>query len=557
MSVRIGMLLTLLSSQIAIAVLAVSFGNSATGWGACIFVALVSLVATHLLIKSSLYAPLTNLCATIQTIKMEGNLALRQASAGGATAGTIKTFNELMDNFQSIVGKVIFNSGQVAASAELLEGMSRQVAAGSRAQHDAADAASQAIGEMTGNIQNIAENARLAAVSAGESRDLSSGGAKIAQNAAAEIERIALAFEDSAASINQLGERSQLINGIAGSISDIAEQTNLLALNAAIEAARAGEQGRGFAVVADEVRKLAERTSVATKEIATVISSIRAETSASIGKAQSGTALARDGAGLARQAADALTHINQSSQAMLDKSAAIASAITEQTVAGELVGKKMQNILEQAERNSGVVEKMLVQATHLDHLAVNLKEIDNVFKMGASGTQCLETHAKAPAVVQAAAREIEKALERAVASGRIVMADLFDENYERIPNVEPPKYHTRFDRLTDELFPAIQEAILQQHPEFVYAGAVDRNGYFPTHNKKFAAAPTGDPKIDLAYSRSKRIFSDPVGKRCGNHTQPFLIQTYRRDTGEVMHDISTPIMVGGKQWGGFRIGYKA
>jgi methyl-accepting chemotaxis protein len=137
------------------------------------------------------------------------------------------------------------------------------------------------------------------------------------------------------------------------------------------------------------------------------------------------------------------------------------------------------------------------------------------------------------------------------------MADLFDENYERIPNVEPPKFHTRFDRLTDELFPSIQESILQQHSELVYAGAVDRNGYFPTHNKKFSADPTGDIKVDMPRSRSKRIFNDPVGKRCGNHTKPFLIQTYRRDTGEVMHDISTPIFVGGKQWGGFRIGYKA
>jgi methyl-accepting chemotaxis protein len=406
MSIRIKILATILSSQIAIAILAINFGDSALGWGACIGVALVSLAAIHLLIKSSLYAPLEKLCATIQTVKMEGNLALRQASSSGATAGTVKTFNELMDNFQSIVGKVIFNSGQVATSAQSLESMARQVAAGSQAQQDAAEAASQAIEEMIGNIQSIAEHAHLAAGNAGESRDLSSNGAKIAQHAANEIERIALAFDDSAAAVNQLGERSQLINGIASSISDIAEQTNLLALNAAIEAARAGEQGRGFAVVADEVRKLAERTSTATKEISSVIASIQADTASTIGKAQSGTALAHDGAALARQAAEALTHINHSSQAMLDKSASIASAITEQTVASELVGKKMHNILEQAERNSSVVEKMLEQATHLDHLAVNLKEIDNVFKMGESGATGLETHGKVPAIVQAAARDI-------------------------------------------------------------------------------------------------------------------------------------------------------
>jgi methyl-accepting chemotaxis protein len=462
-----------------------------------------------------------------------------------------------MDNFQSIIGKVIFNSSQVGVSAEALEGMASQVTSGSNSQRDAAEAASQATEEMIANIQNIAENAQLAAENAEKSRELSNDGTEKAQFAASEIERIAQAFEDSAASIKLLGERTQLINGIASSISNIANQTNLLALNAAIEAARAGESGRGFAVVADEVRKLAEHTSLATKEISTVISSIQEDTATAINQVQSGTALAHNGTGLARNVADTLNLINQSSQTVLEKSSFIAGAITEQTIASSLVGKKMLNILELAESNSGIVQNVLGQSTHLKNLAINLKEIETVFKLGELGKLGLETHARTPVVVQAAAREIEKVLENAITSRRISENDLFDEKYERIPDVEPPKYHTRFDKLTDELFPKIQEAILDQHPEFVYAGAVDRNGYFPTHNKKFSAAPTGNLKIDMLHSRSKRIFNDPVGKRCGNHNLPFLLQTYRRDTGEVMHDVSTPIMVRGKQWGGFRIGYKA
>lgn len=556
MPIHLLILSLFIASQTIVFLMASKLGLTLPGIAAGLAVMSMSSVLFLVLIRTGLLTPLQQLCDTVLKIKTEGNIALRAREAG-ATRSAAKAFNELLESFESIIVKVMFNSSQVATSAESLETMAQKVTAGSHSQQEAAEAASQAIEEMTHNIQHISEHASNAATNAREARALSSSGAEIAQKAASEIERIAQAFEESASAVNQLGERSQMINGIAHVISDIAEQTNLLALNAAIEAARAGESGRGFAVVADEVRKLAERTTTATQEISSVISSIQSDTASTIGKAQSGSALARHGAGLARQAAEALTSIIASAESMLDKSDSIANAISEQTVASELVGQKMHNIVTLVEQNSDVVAKVLHEATHLDHLAVNLKELDAVFKIGETGIKGLQTHGKVPALVQAAARDIARTLEQAMASHRISESDLFDENYVRIPGTEPAKYHTRFDKLTDELFPAIQEALLDRNPEFIYAGAVDRNGYFPTHNKKFSAAPTGDIKHDTLYSRTKRIFTDPVGKRCGNHGMPFLIQTYRRDTGEVMHDISTPIRVNGKPWGGFRIGYRA
>ena len=92
--------------------------------------------------------------------------------------------------------------------------------------------------------------------------------------------------------------------------------------------------------------------------------------------------------------------------------------------------------------------------------------------------------------------------------------------------------------------------------EVAYAGAVDTNGYFPTHNKRYTQPLTGDERVDMANNRTKRIFDDPVGRKCGAHEQAFLLQTYRRDTGEVMHDLSVPIYVQGRHWGGFRLGYR-
>jgi len=101
----------------------------------------------------------------------------------------------------------------------------------------------------------------------------------------------------------------------------------------------------------------------------------------------------------------------------------------------------------------------------------------------------------------------------------------------------------------------LQEAILQRLPDVLYAGAVDRNGYFPTHNQKFSQPLTGNYPQDLLQNRTKRIFNDRTGSRCGSNTQAMLLQTYKRDTGEVLHDLSVPILVNGRHFGGFRIGF--
>ncbi len=98
--------------------------------------------------------------------------------------------------------------------------------------------------------------------------------------------------------------------------------------------------------------------------------------------------------------------------------------------------------------------------------------------------------------------------------------------------------------------------MLDRYKEVTYAIACDTKGYVPTHNKRYSQPLTGDETRDMAGNRTKRIFADPVGKRCGEHEAPFLLQTYRRDTGEIMHDISSPIYVKGRHWGGFRIGYR-
>jgi len=158
---------------------------------------------------------------------------------------------------------------------------------------------------------------------------------------------------------------------------------------------------------------------------------------------------------------------------------------------------------------------------------------------------------------QTAAREIGRIFTEAIANGQISRDALFDRQYKPIPHTNPQKYTSRFDTFTDRVLPPVQEALLAAIPQIAFAIAVDDKGYLPTHNKKFSQPLTGDYETDLLNNRTKRHFNDRTGARCGSNTNDFLLQTYKRDTGEVMHDLSAPIYVEGKHWGGFRIGYRS
>jgi len=507
--------------------------------------------------KARVSAPLEALSAAFVRMYKQGDLSHRVELGKGPVGQCGDRFNELVESFQGIIGKVIFDATRVAESADELSTHADSVAEGSQKQRSASESMARAIEEMTAGVNAVADHAGRTAQNAQQARELSMEGGHIVIRASEEIERIAKSVEQSAQVIGALGERSEAISGIVKVIREIADQTNLLALNAAIEAARAGEQGRGFAVVADEVRKLAERTSSATTEISTMIEAIQDETRSAIGSIRAGSDQARSGADLARQAAEALEKINHGATETMEKIDAIASSIAQQSGEADNVLSNVREIIQMVERNTEGAASTQTEARRLESLAANLHEVSKVFRLGAAGEAAMKAHARMPELAMTGAQQLGKVLEEAIAAKRIDEAALFDRHYEPIPNTKPPKFSTRFDKLTDDIFPRIQEAVLKNNAGVVYAIGCDTRGYVPTHNKAFCQPLTGDYQKDFVGNRTKRIFDDPVGKQCGAHELRFLIQTYRRDTGEIMHDVSSPVYVNGRHWGGLRIGYRA
>ncbi len=303
--------------------------------------------------------------------------------AGGSneTGQLLTAFGRMQRSLHEVLGGVRSSSGDLSQSALQLQENAAQISQASQQQSEAASAMAAAVEELTTSIEQVAQRAQQAQASADQTRDQSRQGSSVVRNTANEMRAIASKVRDSAEMTRKLGERSQAIDSIVGTIRDIADQTNLLALNAAIEAARAGEQGRGFAVVADEVRKLAERTSQSTQQIGGLIATIRSEIEVVVGDMQSGEVQMESGVALAEQAQSAIDAISHNADEINQLVHDISLALKEQTVASQDVARNVEQVAQLSEENSRAVMQTADATVHLKTLASQLDKAVHSFRL--------------------------------------------------------------------------------------------------------------------------------------------------------------------------------
>ena len=505
----------------------------------------LALIAGCLVIGRKIVPPLNDVNRILEKAASgDGDLATDVDVHETSPIGGIgRNYNTLMSKLRQLIDLIRSQTVLIASESVQLKQHLTTAASGAQQQESLARDISTSCAAVTDAAVNVAQ--RAAALN--ETASLHLEGAQASETELHALVSSIATINDRQhsfqATVESLSRHAHTISEITQLIQDISDQTNLLALNAAIEAARAGEQGRGFAVVADEVRKLAERTK---KAASTITDSTREMTSLADNtmdvtrQVSSDTENARVAV---ERASTSFTGMVKNFDTTADELHAIAAAMHQLEEAN-------RGILSHAQAIDGLSqdlgERMRISLACSNALNVATEDIlasGARFKLGSGKfesilSQCNAYRDRAQAI-----------LLRQAQNG----VNVFDQNYRPIPNMTPPKFETSYDQLVENELQDLYEEILTNLPGAVSLIAVDSNGYAPTHCRRFSIQ-TGHAEKDLAFSRHKRIFNDPVGIRSARNTTPFVAQTYMQaGTGRILTEIGTPITVNNRHWGGLRI----
>jgi methyl-accepting chemotaxis protein len=552
-------------------------------------------VEPPLIVSSAFYE---RLLAFLHNLTAEAEIDMRlrfeaDANANGEERAVAAAVNRLLDALHADVSELGRLSNAVSAEAASNSFLISRIADAAADQSERTAEMAAAIEETARGAEAVSGNTRRAHELAAELRERSERSIAATERTLASLADLESGARDAVAAVGKVADFSRTIGALVDVIDDISAAANLLGINAAIEAAHAGEHGRGFGVVASEIKKLADSTRASTQQIAKTIAQVQRTIDQALAAANASlTSAAEVGRGAAAAQAD-LGSMSTIISDSTDQVAAIASTVEQQSETLHNVSETVRAISDRA--RSGATDAAHAKKLRLADLNRETFAVIGRYRLGsffdairAEALRCAE--------------EIEAALEALIAAGTLSEAALFDRTYTAVTGARmrtfdhlfssaragpagyaPPKFTTAWDTPTDTALAAIVDR-RESFAGLDYVCIVDFNGFLTMHARKYRRDITGDPAADLRDNRVKRIFEDEVGLRCGrvglagaesipkratveqfrsagidlrrrDESRPFVLQTYARDTGVVLNDFSCALYVRGRHWGGVRFAY--
>jgi methyl-accepting chemotaxis protein len=369
------------------------------------------------------------------------------------------------------------------------------------------------------------------------------------------VERARASVAEVGREVGTIVQTLREVAAAADDITRIALQTRLVAFNASVEAGRAGEAGRGFGVVAGAVKDLAGNVEASAKTIMATVARL-GERIEALEREIRDDRDERDAAGAAPGAAAARERsaFHRALGEVESGVARIAQAAQGSVQASTAMQPQMDAVQRDAQASAAALVQAQARSESVLRVSEQLMELVAGCGLRTEDTPYIEA-------AQATARRIGQCFEQALREGRISRAELFDTDYRPIAGSDPAQHTTRFNALTDARLPELQEPVLKLSDKVVFCIAADRNGYISTHNRVYCHPQRPhDPVWNAANSRWRRIFNDRTGLASARNTQPFLLQTYRRDMGGgrfvFLKEAAAPIVVNGEHWGGLRLAWR-
>jgi methyl-accepting chemotaxis protein len=522
------------------------FDHGLTMMIALTVVALVWNIAQILYIRFLIVRPVRAITRIFnETARGEGNFSTDLPIFGHDELRDLaESYNRFADKMRQIIHEVRKASVSIAREAVVVRKNVGETSAKAAKQGQITESVFTASNEATQAIQEVSAATDTIAHSTDSNLSTARGSLDEMLEIVTKVQTVSEKLARFNDTVGNLSQRSDSIRQVAALIKEIADQTNLLALNAAIEAARAGEAGRGFAVVADEVRKLAERVNVATTEITDNISGM--------------ITLVRD----TQQENEVINADIRTTREVVDRSSVqfrqmvsdfertseqlsqIAAAMEELTATNAQVH---DNVTEIHSLSNDVASNMAgsQQSTvDLSQATEAVQELVSRFKIGrgAFDHNVDEGHVFRDAIQNALAEMLRRGV------------NIWDQGYQPIAGTDPQKYNVGYVGEFERQIQPILEAEVAKMKGGIYCIIIDTKGYSALHNLKFSKPLTGDYQTDFVGNRTRRIWTDPTGQRAAKNTEPLLLQTYARDTGEILSEMNMPIVVDGRIWGNIRIG---